>query len=61
MLSFSAVNDFLDGVNTPEEAANLFRVKLPQFLSYLKYIESLPEQKRTAKEKELIAKFGNKR
>jgi len=61
MSSFNAMDDFLDGVNTPEEAANLFRVKLPQFLSYLERIESLPEQKRTQKEKELIAKFGNKK
>ena len=52
------VEVFLDEV---EQACENLRDKLTKFKAYIKHLESIPEHKRTAREKELVAKFGAKR
>jgi len=38
-----------------------FKEAYRKFIDYIDYIETLPEEKRTIKQKELVAKFGSKR
>jgi hypothetical protein len=49
------VEVFIDEV---EQAYANFRDKLSKFKEYIKHLESIPENKRTIKEKELVEKFG---
>jgi hypothetical protein len=44
-----------------EQACNLFYDKLKKFKDYIKHLETVPENKLTAREKGLVAKFGRKR
>jgi len=44
-----------------EQACNIFYDKLKKFNDYMKYLETVPENKLTVKEKELIARFGKKK
>jgi len=38
-----------------------FKEAYRKFIDYINYVETLLEEKRTMKQKELIAKFGSKR
>jgi hypothetical protein len=44
-----------------EQAVRVFSDKLKKFTEYIKFIETIPENKRTFKEKELVAKYGGKK
>jgi len=44
-----------------EQACNAFFDKLRKFKDYVKYLETVPEKKLTAREKEMVAKFGKKK
>jgi hypothetical protein len=44
-----------------KEAAEKYRVKYRKFKTYIEYLETIPESKRTLKEKELVKKYGNKK
>jgi hypothetical protein len=44
-----------------KQAAEVFRDSYNKFKEYIKYIEeNIPENKRTLKQKELVAKYGSK-
>jgi hypothetical protein len=44
-----------------ELACNLFYDKLKKFKDYIKHLETVPENKLTAREKELVIRFGKKK
>jgi hypothetical protein len=44
-----------------EQACNSFYDKLKKFKDYIKYLETVPGNKLTAREKELVKKFGKKK
>jgi len=48
-------------VDETDQVVEKFRDAYNKFLDYIKYVETIPEGKRTMKQKELIAKFGNKK
>jgi len=44
-----------------DQAVEEFREAFIKFRDFIKYLETIPEGKQTAKEKELVAKFGSGR
>jgi len=44
-----------------EQACNAFCDKLKKFKDYIEHLETVPENKLTKREKELVKKFGKKR
>jgi hypothetical protein len=44
-----------------EQSCDLFYKKLKKFNDYIKRLETVPENKLTAREKGLVAKFGRKK
>jgi len=44
-----------------DQAVEEFREAYKKFRDYIKYVETIPEGKRTMKQIELIAKFGSKK
>jgi hypothetical protein len=44
-----------------EQACSLFHDKLKKFKDYIKYLETVPEEKLTAREKGLVVRFGKRR
>jgi len=43
-----------------DQAVEEFRDAYKKFKSYIEYVETIPEEKRTMKQKELVAKYGKK-
>jgi hypothetical protein len=43
-----------------EQACNSFYDKLKKFKDYIEHLETVPENKMTARERELVKKFGKK-
>jgi len=44
-----------------EQACKIFYDKLKKFKEYIEHLETVPENKLTTREKELIKKFGKKK
>jgi len=53
------MSDFLDGVDTPEKAVEIFRKKFNKYLDWIKYIEGRQAAgvKLSMREKEALKKF----
>jgi hypothetical protein len=43
-----------------DQAVEDFRDAYKKFKSYIEYVETIPKEKRTMKQKELVAKYGKK-
>jgi hypothetical protein len=44
-----------------EQALNVFRDQFQKFKEYMNHLETIPENKLTWKEKELLTKYGKKK